>query len=519
MARINAPALLFLLVPLAVFPHTYDPYIIKELTASLFVMATLLFFLLKGKKIAAGGLSFQILLFAGVMSLSLIKSSNLAVSLLKLAGTLPFFLLYFLIDKPARGAAVECLAAAVLGVSGCGIFQKIYFLTAGVSGPFSGRIYSTCGNPNFLSSFLLSSFPLFYMRMEKSGKEYLAILPYACIILSGTAGSILSMTVILILLALFRKDSKLPKALAAVHILLIISAFIFTDVSAKKESLRERFFKWKVGFQMLRKNPVLGVGIGGVKTNFALFQPEVKREFPLQSTSESKIHNDYIQILAETGLAGFAAYLYLIISAAVLLRKNNFYAFAALLGYLLDSVTNFPLSLPSSLIVFILILSFGGERKIDKPLSKTKSAAQTSAAFAVSLFCLFITGKDFAADRIRYVGKYLYDGGNFNGAIHFLEKAHRISPTSGKVLYFLGMSHINLKNYPAAARAFGESVKIRNYGEIYNDLGNALYLNGETEKALSAWRKAVELGIPEKESILKNIKLLEKDKLDITGGE
>jgi O-antigen ligase len=69
----------------------------------------------------------------------------------------------------------------------------------------------------------------------------------------------------------------------------------------------ERMAHWQAGWHMFRDHPLLGVGIG----NFNVRYPDyyVRESFRV---SEGHAHNIYIQMLAETGLAGLCVYLTLI---------------------------------------------------------------------------------------------------------------------------------------------------------------------------------------------------------------
>ncbi|MEA2082588.1 MAG: O-antigen ligase family protein [Elusimicrobiota bacterium] len=470
--------------------------------------------LLQRKRTHTGKLTGPLSVFVFITILSVAASANVSVSLLKLSATTPLFLLYFLLDSSARNKALKFLAFTVIAVCVIGIAQKISFGAAVSSNPFSGRIYSTLGNPNFLSSFLLISFPFFAAWTDKRNLGYLTILPYICILLTQTAGSILSL---LVILGLFfvrggkKKRLSLPGILFPIHLIIILCVLIAGGSSSKTMSAKKRFFKWRAGLQIVKTRPLLGTGWGGVKTNFALYQNSIKRDFNLKSTSESKIHNDYIQIMAESGITGFISFGALLLSALVILRKKNFYAFAALTAFMLDSVTNFPVELPSSLIFFALILSFDGAKHTAKMLPATKKS--TLLQIAITLICLFfllISVRDFASDISRKQGYDSYAAGDLKKAERAWLRAHLLSPTSGKTAYALGMLYINDKRYNEAVRMFRESIKIRNYGEVYNNLGNALYLSNRPEEALAAWQKAVTLGCPGRKNIQKNINLLKK---------
>jgi len=515
-------AILFLITPLILNPFGQDPYLIKTVLAVAIICTASIQILCLKKKPHTGKLFPYLAIFVFITFLSLIASSNIPVSLLKLSAIAPLFLLYFFLDSSARNKALDSTAYAVILVCAVGIIQQISFLTAVAANPFSGRIYSTLGNPNFLASFLLISFPLFAAWADKKNLSPLTLLPYTCILLTRTAGSVLSLLVILgLFFARSGKKAKLsfPGILFPAHLIIIICAVLLTSPSSKKMSVKERFFKWQAGLEIVKDRPVLGVGWGGVKTNFALYQKRVKRNFSLKSTSESKIHNDYIQIMAESGIPGFIAYGTLLFFAIIILRKNNFYAFAGLAAFMLDSVTNFPVELPASLMLLALILSFDGKKNKVKahhehPPSRRGSlpASYTvlSAALAlICLFSLFFSVKDFAADISRKKGYDNYKAGNLKKAEKSWLTSHRLSPTSGKITYALGMLYINAGRLPESINMFKESIKIRNYGEVYNDLGNAFHLSGNNADALTAWQKAVAIGCPRQKNIQKNIQLLQ----------
>lgn len=502
--------ILFLFTPLLVFPVTFDNYLVKDFFAVCVIFLIFLLMALRNEITFSGKLSKQLLIFIALLLLSLTQSANTNTAILKLAKQLPLFLLYFLLTGIDRKKLLNFIAAAVLIVCAYGLYQKFCFLFLGLENEFSDRIYSTLGNPNFMSSFLLISFPFFVRWTKEKKVAWLTLIPYICLLLTETAGSILSATVILIMIFLHYKKEKIvsfPKILLPVHLLILLSSVFFFDASSKRSSVTERFFKWKVGFEIVREKPFLGAGIGGVKTNFALYQAKVKRDFELKSTSESKIHNDYIQIISETGILGFLAYLYLLGSIFILLRKTNFFAFTSFCAFLFDGITNFPMELPSSLLIFVFAVSFAGEKAPVKP--KIRTAGKIALLLILTL-SVFILSRELLSDRERNTGYFFYENKNYAAAIKYLEKAHKLSPTSGKITYYLGMAYIEVKNYPAAIRAFRESIKIRHYGEVYNDLGNAYYLNKQYKKAILGWEKAIHLGIKEKKILRKNIKVLKK---------
>jgi hypothetical protein len=71
-------------------------------------------------------------------------------------------------------------------------------------------------------------------------------------------------------------------------------------------NLRERFYMWESGWAIFRDHPLTGVGPGQVKAVFPRYaRPEAVRK------TTSHVHNTPLQILAERGLLGLAAWLWI----------------------------------------------------------------------------------------------------------------------------------------------------------------------------------------------------------------
>ena len=71
----------------------------------------------------------------------------------------------------------------------------------------------------------------------------------------------------------------------------------------------ERMAHWQAGWRMFEDHPVLGVGVGNFNTRYPDYY--VRSEFRI---SQGHAHNIYIQMLAETGIAGLTAFLLLTLS-------------------------------------------------------------------------------------------------------------------------------------------------------------------------------------------------------------
>ncbi len=118
---------------------------------------------------------------------------------------------------------------------------------------------------------------------------------------------------------------------------------------------------WENTWTMIRRNPLIGVGLGAYETAYPIYS----RENGTQGVT-AEAHNDYLEILAVAGVTGGALALWFIcalfraiargasspdpLAAAIALGGG-----AGLFGMLVHSVFDFNLHLPSHAMVFLLL--------------------------------------------------------------------------------------------------------------------------------------------------------------------
>lgn len=83
-------------------------------------------------------------------------------------------------------------------------------------------------------------------------------------------------------------------------------------------TITERWGLWRAGFRMFKEHPLIGVGLG----NFSFLYNRYKPEDAIYLKYHPVIHNLYLEILVETGLLGFSAFVFFIVSLLrVFIRK------------------------------------------------------------------------------------------------------------------------------------------------------------------------------------------------------
>jgi tetratricopeptide (TPR) repeat protein len=263
--------------------------------------------------------------------------------------------------------------------------------------------------------------------------------------------------------------------------------------------------------EIVKQHPFTGVGANNLKVNFALFQARVreKNNLPVRGTSESNVHNEYCQAAAETGFVGLIAFWLLLIMYFVQTDSlaNTPYS-AAVGGFALFSLSNFPLHIvPTALLTFVAMGL--AAKKNSQPAPKAKIWLNVVVILAILMANYRLVIRPFAADYYRYLGDEKRDRRDFPRAIFYYQKSIELDREhSEKTAYDLGEIYRALGDWRQAIRAYQVAISLRNYAELYNNIGNCYYLLNEPRLALANWQMAYRLKMPsdkDQEVIEKNI--------------
>lgn len=192
--------------------------------------------------------------------------------------------------------------------------------------PFRARgffsIYMTLGGSLLVAlSLLLADLALGARRAAAALQGALALV---ALLLTYVRNAWVGLAVALaVVVALSRRWLVLAAAAAAVAVLAAVPgpargklASIFDPTSP---SVSERLHFWDAGRRMIADAPVLGHGPGTVKFEYPRYKPPAARR-----TGTSHLHNNLVQVAAERGLLGLAAWL--AVWAAFFVRAGRIYA-------------------------------------------------------------------------------------------------------------------------------------------------------------------------------------------------
>jgi O-antigen ligase len=236
-------------------------------------------------------------------------------------------------------------------------------------------------------------------RKERLAAAAAAAVMAGTIFLSGSRGGMLALLVELAVLAVVvvrqQKGMRLAVATGAFLVILIaLSVWLggaelghrIFSVSAQARSEISSDLRWNIdrdGLKMFLKRPVTGWGLGTFPVVYPQFRSFYTNFFVNQA------HNDYLQLLVETGVVGFGIMIWLLV---VLYRRawskignwtsdvSGAVALAGLLGVtgiLVHSAVDFNLQIPANAAFFYVLCNVACIAPFAQPMRKRKRVKPT----------------------------------------------------------------------------------------------------------------------------------------------
>lgn len=252
------------------------------------------------------------------------------------------------------------LSLATLGLAQFIFLPDLRFLNQYGWDPHYYRTASTFLDPNFLGGYLTLTLILFFQNRPMTNKwDILSFaVIYLALLTTFSRSSYIMFITSFLSLAFLKKSVKLAFLAIALFAVLLFS-FQFQNQAVNKitpldrnETASLRFSTWQQGFEIFRKNPVLGIGFNAY--NLALRQYNLGGEQFLAGKGATSNDSSLLYILATTGVLGIFAYFLFILG---LIKSKSFSLIAGITGLLINSFFLNSLFYPFTLIWLILSLS------------------------------------------------------------------------------------------------------------------------------------------------------------------
>ncbi|MCG2712094.1 MAG: O-antigen ligase family protein [Candidatus Omnitrophica bacterium] len=261
----------------------------------------------------------QLMFFAFALLLSTVFSVDPyyshAVLLERYLGYILFFFLGSYLVKSKRNLSVligaVILAGFVMGVGG----MWDYFHLKPV------RLYTAFGKTISNARFMVLQIPLCFIillysknKFLKSGAIISILFLIPCLILNAARAAWVAVTSVLLIVSFFKN-----RKCAAYLLICVIIIGLFLPQQLKHRAVTtvnpmtwgERLPLWKMSLDIFADFPVFGAGLGMQERLFVRYWKQLP--FPLHFQFHD-VHNNYLQIMSESGIIGLIAFVWIFIA-------------------------------------------------------------------------------------------------------------------------------------------------------------------------------------------------------------
>lgn len=213
------------------------------------------------------------------------------------------------------------------------VVSLFYYFSGRVT--YDGRLEAFFQSPNYLAMFMAPAFiiGIFILLNSKQFLNYKSqIIIYLALLLIGivifftkSLGGILA--ILISLLPFFYEQIKSSKNKIAIFLILAILIFSLSFLVLGKDfsersSLSSRFMIWNSAIETLKDNVIFGIGPGTFQEKYLEYQ---KYFSPYLEWTAPQPHNIFLAFWLQTGIMGFAGFLWLlyVFFKGILANKDN----------------------------------------------------------------------------------------------------------------------------------------------------------------------------------------------------
>jgi O-antigen ligase len=380
-------------------------------------------------------------------------------------------------------AALECAAGFVLyyypHVTGVGVMAVL------------AQCVSTFGSTMFFGGYLAAMIPfalgIYAEDSTWSRKKILALVLIAAmiflLILTGSKGAWIGALCASIGFGFARSDSQRGRLATILVVAAVVCAafWVFPQWMAHRiqptlalnsqSTFARRLYFYQGAWDAFRSSPLLGHGIG----NFSTVLPKFRSPEYWMMKSEDIVahaHNEYLEILAETGIAGlfaFAAfigwYIVTVVRAAKRSgsRTTSSFLYGCVFGVaaiLIADLAEFNLRTTTGSLMFLLLIALslraaGGTFFTFRAMFSMHPAVRYLLLTALALYFVALVPacvREYNASRASYYGYQAEARGNSIDECEDFRQAVRLSPEDDDTRYKLAETLLEREEYSEAAQ-------------------------------------------------------------------
>ncbi len=379
--------ILIIALPIAIMPGKTTYNIPKVWTLLIGGAILLILLLINYKKLELDKKDYVILIFALLVFISTICSSNIKISILGIdnrwEGMLAFYtyiLIYFCAKKflqyKNNRTLLNILHIVYISISILGILQYYIKLPTNDLYPiFNKGACGTFGNTNFMGSFISMGIPIFIITYIIKGDKIsfiTSLLVFFCLIACIARSGWVAFGIFSIIILIYLIKNKNKKLFKRAVILVVCFIMIFmllylpeksivkqkinqikNDVTiAKTKGLNDklgssRIQVWEIVIELIEKYPIFGVGTDNLKKGIADNLTETSINLILRAKSPiDKAHNEYLHIAVTLGIPALVIYLIFLCMIVfpklknILKQEKTFINLSVIISYLAQAFFN-----------------------------------------------------------------------------------------------------------------------------------------------------------------------------------
>ncbi|MEO6050020.1 MAG: O-antigen ligase family protein [Pyrinomonadaceae bacterium] len=412
-----------------------------------------------------------------------------------------------------------------------------FFATGALAGKW--QTFGTLGNPNWVGEFLavaalVSVGLLFDLRQnaaaDMSARPYAGHLTLAALLLMVLAlaatlarGAWLALIIGCLAFWLVRRYGKVARSgltsyivtvavTCAAAIVVILLPLLSNQAAIKHlfnlKSINGRILMSTVAGTMIGAAPWTGHGLGTFGLQFPNYQAEILSQpwavtFIPNASFTSYAHNDYLQLWAELGVFGLLAFGSLM---WIVLRRGRKLAgdpvalgcWAAVISLLVNAAVAFPLHLPASLILFVILIAVVESSAVGKTVggSSTPFAARAAVVLLTLTLCFSAYGlayDRFVSEAALWRADTSVRNGQWNEAEDDILTATRHAPTRPGGLILLARLNLERGEFAEALVALEKAGRLGFDEEIFDLKAKALEALGRSTEAVAVLNELIRL--------------------------
>ncbi len=377
-----------------------------------------------------------------------------------------FFAYISNVEKEENKKNIKFLLASGLLVSIYGILQKFGIDKDVWVQDVQERIFSTLGQPNWLGTWISMLIPLTYLFFRKGNKKTVFIIStifFATLLFTKSRSALLGFglaSIVLSLSTFLGKEIKnnftklLGFFIPFVILIIIFGTPITPSVfslgkpavntpknvpvleSGGTESGEIRKIVWQGAVEIWKHYPIVGTGVETFAYSYYKYRPLAHNLVSEWDFLYNKAHNEYLNIMANTGALGLISYLFFLgASLYFMYRSKNENKWIYISGYVSVLVSNaFGFSVVPVNLVFFLLPAFCLTEVFEqKEIKKEFMVGLNLKMLAVGIWLivfglLFLVVKYWYADTLYAMGKSYNDSSDFIQGRKYLINAVKLSP-------------------------------------------------------------------------------------------